>query len=210
MSAPRRALVVIDPQQEYFQGLLPIQYPPSGESIQRIVAAIDAAEAAGVPVVMVQHSAGEAAPVFNPTQPDFRLHPLLEGRDSTTWKRIVKTYSSIFPQTELHEWLRDNDVDTITLAGYMTNNCVIASCADAEARGLAAEVLADATGAIDITNSAGSVDAETVHTTLMALLHSNWAAVASTAAWVDALKSGAELAKSNLPASAAAGAAARA
>src|SRR5699024_1894875 len=38
------------------------------------------------------------------------------------------------------------------------------------------EVLADATGAIHLANAAGSADAETVHTTLMTLLNSNWAA----------------------------------
>ncbi|WP_091030037.1 isochorismatase family protein [Microbacterium oxydans] len=210
MSTPRRALIVIDPQQEYFTGLLSIQYPPRDESIQRIADAIDAAEQAGIPVVMVQHTAGDSAPVFNPTKPEFRLHESLEQRDGSAWKHVVKQYSSVFPETGLHEWLREKEIDTITLAGYMTNNCVVATAADAETRGIAAEVLADATGAIDITNGAGSVDAKTVHTTLMALLNSNWAAVASTAAWVDAVESGTALDKSNLGESAAMGAAAHA
>lgn len=208
MSAPRRALIVIDPQQEYFTGLLPIQYPPRDESIRRIADAIDAAERAGIPVVMVQHDAGDAAPVFDSTKQEFRLHASLEERDASAWKRVVKDYSSVFPGTGLHEWLLENDVDTITLAGYMTNNCVIASAADAETRGITVEVLSDATGAIDIANEGGSADAKTVHTTLMALLHSNWAAAAPTAAWVAAVESGTTLAQGNLPESAAAGAAA--
>jgi nicotinamidase-related amidase len=208
MSAPRRALIVIDPQQEYFTGLLPIQYPPRDQSIQRIADAIDAAERAGIPVVMVQHTSGDSAPVFNPTKPEFRLHSSLEERDSSAWKRIVKSYSSIFPETGLHEWLRESGVDTITLVGYMTNNCILGTAADAEYRAISVEVLADATGAIDIANDAGSVDAQTLHTTLMALLNSSWAAVAPTTAWVDALESGTALAKGNLPESAAAGAAA--
>ncbi|WP_341976009.1 isochorismatase family protein [Microbacterium sp. LWO13-1.2] len=210
MSSPRRALIVIDPQQEYFTGLLPIQFPPRDESIGRIADAIDAAERAGIPVVMVQHTAGDDAPVFNPTTPEFRLHASLEKRDSTMWKQVVKSYSSIFPETGMQEWLRENDIDTITLAGYMTNNCILATAADAEARGFTAEVLADATGAIDITNDAGSVDAETVHTTLLALLNSNWACVAPTATWVGALAAGTPLVKGNLPESAATGAAAHA
>jgi len=209
MSAPRRALIVIDPQQEYFTGLLPIQYPPRDESIRRIADAIDAAEQAGIPVVMVQHDAGDTAPVFNPTTQEFRLHASLEERDSSSWKKVAKSFSSIFPGTGVHEWLLENDVDTITLAGYMTNNCVIATAADAETRGISTEVLADATGAIDIANEAGSADAETVHTTLMALLHSNWAAVAPTAAWVAALEAGTALPQGNLAESAAAGAAAQ-
>lgn len=210
MSSPRRALIVIDPQQEYFSGLLPIQYPPRDESIRRIADAIDAAEGAGIPVVMVQHTAGDGAPVFDPTAPEFELHPTLRERDRGTWKRVVKNHSSVFPETGLDEWLHESDVDTITLLGYMTNNCVLASAADAETRGFTVEVLSDATGAIDITNDAGSADAETVHTTLMALLNSNWACVTPTATWVDALGAGTALTQSSLPASAAAGAAAHA
>lgn len=208
MPAPRRALIVIDPQQEYFTGLLPIQYPPRDESIRRIADAIDAAERAGILVVMVQHTAGDAAPVFNPTKPEFALHPMLEERDSSAWKKVVKQYSSIFPETALQELLAENGVDTVTLVGYMTNNCVLGTSVDAEARGVAVEVLSDATGAIDIANHAGSVDAQTVHTTLMALLHSNWASVAPTEAWTRALDAGLPLAKGNLPESAAMGAAA--
>jgi len=207
MSAPRRALIVIDAQQEYFTGLLPIQYPPREDSIQRIAAAVETAEEAGIPVVMVQHSAGEDAPIFNPGKDEFRIHPSLEERRSENWKTVVKQYSSVFPGTGLAEWLRGNGVDTITLAGYMTNNCVIASASDAEIHGFTTEVLSDATGAINISNSAGTVDAKTVHTTLMALLNSNFAAVADTAAWNGAVQAGVTLEKSNLVESAAGAAA---
>ena len=66
MTAPRRALVVIDVQQQYFDGLLEIQYPPHTSSLPRIVEAVDAAVEAGIPVVAVQHSSGAGAPVFDP------------------------------------------------------------------------------------------------------------------------------------------------
>lgn len=205
MTAPRRALIAIDAQQEYFTGLLPIQYPPREDSIQRIAAAVEAAEQAGIPVVIVQHSAGEDAPVFNPGKEEWQLHPSLEERRSGGWKTVVKQYSSVFPGTGLAEWLRENGVDTITLAGYMTNNCIIASASDAEIHGFTAEVLSDATGAINISNSAGTVDAKTVHTTLMALLNSNFAAVATTEHWSQAAQTGVPLEKSNLVESAAGG-----
>jgi nicotinamidase-related amidase len=205
MTAPRRVLIVIDAQQEYFTGLLPIQYPPREESIQRIVAAVEAAEQAGIPVVMVQHSAGEDAPVFNPGKEEWQLHPSLEERRSSDWKSVVKQYSSAFSGTGLAEWLRENGVDTVTLAGYMTNNCIIASASDTEIHGFTAEVLSDATGAIDISNSAGTVDAKTVHTTLLALLNSNFAAVVTTDHWSQAVQAGVPLEKSSLIESAAGG-----
>ncbi|AGZ40915.1 isochorismatase family protein [Actinoplanes friuliensis] len=206
MTDPRRALIVIDVQQEYFSGPLEIQYPPHADSLIQITRAIDAATAAGIPVVAVQHTMGEDAPVFNPTQPGFQLHPEVESRNTGGWKSIVKQYGTVFAGTDLLAWLQERDIDTITLVGYMTNNCVLASAAEAETHGLAAEVLADATGAINIANDAGFADAKTIHTTLMALLNSNFAAVTDTATWSDAAATGRSLAKPDLGASAVTGA----
>jgi nicotinamidase-related amidase len=205
--APRRALVVIDVQQQYFGGPLEVQHPPHAESLPRIAAAIDAATAAGVPVAVLQHTSGEGAPVFDPTTPEWQLHPEVEQRVPAGAFRSEKQFGTVFAGTGLRDWLRERDVDTIALVGFMTNNCVLASAAEAETHGLAVEVLSDATGAIALSNEAGSVDARTLHTTLMALLHSNWAAVTDTDGWVQAVGSGAPLAGSNLVVSATQGAA---
>lgn len=207
MSAPRRALILVDVQQEYFDGPLEIQYPPHADSLPKIVAAIDAATSAGVPVAVFQHTSGDDAPVFNPTMQGFQLHPEIAQRQSPEWKAMTKRFGTVFAGTDLLAWLREHDVDTITLVGYMTNNCILASAAESETHGLAAEVLSDATGAINIANDAGFADAETVHTTLMALLNSNFAAVGTTDDWTRALGEGAALPKDNLPGSALRGAA---
>lgn len=204
MSAPHRALIVVDAQQEYFTGKLPIQYPPREETIRRIGSAVDAAEAAGLPVVMVQHTSGDDAPAFNPTRPEYRLHPSLEERESAHWQRLVKDRSSVFSGTDLAARLRETGVDTVTFAGYMTNNCVLASVVESETHEFTAEVLADATGAVDLTNAAGSADARTVHTTLLTLFHSNLAAVTTTEAWATAVADARPLSRSNLLDSAAA------
>ena len=51
-------------------------------------------------------------------------------------------------------------------------------------------MLSDATGAIHLANEAGPVSAEALHETLMVLLHSNFAAVATTDAWAEAVAVG--------------------
>lgn len=205
MTSPRRALILIDVQQQYFGGPLEIQYPPHRESLPMIARAVDAATAAGLPVAVIQHSAGEGAPVFAPGTPEFELHPEIERRATPAWKPVVKQYGSVYAGTDLAEWLRKNDVDTVTLVGYMTNNCVLASAVEAEFLGFSTEVLSDATGAINLANEAGFADARTVHTTLLTLLNSNWAAVADTAAWTDALSGGRALLGSDLGSSAVTG-----
>ncbi|WP_106400776.1 isochorismatase family protein [Actinocorallia populi] len=201
MTAPRRALIVIDAQQEYFDGPLAIRYPSREATVAAVVEAVNAAVAAGIPVVAVQHTGPDGSPVFAAGSAGWRLHPDVEDavRDA---KKIEKRFSSVFPQTGLAEWLRDQGVDTVTFAGYMTNNCDLASVVDAEALGFGAEVLSDATGAIHLANAAGSVSAEDLHRTLMVLFQSNLAAVATTGEWRKALASGAALEKDNLVASA--------
>lgn len=206
MTNPRRALVVIDVQRDYFGGPLEIQYPVHTDSIPMITSAMDAAMAAGIPVVVVQHTSGEGALIFDPSQPGFELHPDIESRRAPSWKMIVKQYGSVFADTDLAEWLRDEGVDTVTFVGYMTNNCVLASAVEAEGLGLTAEVLSDATGAVNLANEAGFADAKTVHTTLMTLLHSNWAAVTDTATWKSAVAASIPLPKGDLDTSAVQGA----
>ncbi|UKA49739.1 isochorismatase family protein [Arthrobacter sp. FW305-123] len=205
MSTTRRALVLVDVQQQYFSGPLEIQYPTHQESLPRITQAIDAATAAGLPIAVIQHSEGEGAPAFAPGTAEYELHPEVEARRTGSWKAVVKQFGSVYAGTDVAAWLREHDVGTVTLVGYMTNNCILASAVEAEFLGFTTEVLSDATGAINLSNHAGTADAKTVHTTLMALLNSNWAAVASTQAWAGAVQADQPLQKSDLGSSAVAG-----
>ena len=205
MANPRRALIVIDAQQQYFDGVLAVEYPPRDESIAQIATAIDAAVRAKVDVVVVQHELPAEAPVFAAGSKSQQLHPQIERRAVSSSKRVSKVFGSVFADTDLLEWLRSEQIDTITLAGYMTNNCVLASAAAAEPLGLSVEVLSDATGAIPLSNDAGSASAAQVHETLMTLLNSNWAAVATTKKWTEALESRTDLPRGNLVESAMAG-----
>ncbi|ORM30649.1 isochorismatase family protein [Williamsia sp. 1135] len=198
MTAPRRALIVVDIQQEYFEGPLEIQYPPREESLSNTVNAIAVARDNDVPVVVVQHQMPEGAPVFVEGSTGWSLHPDIEAVLDPATKRVHKVYGSVFAGTDVAEWLRANDLDTITIAGYMANNCDLATAVEAEGLGFAAEILSDASGAIHLANEAGEVSAESLHSTLMVLLQSNFAAVTTTAQWTDAVRAGTDLPKSNL------------
>lgn len=202
MPTPRRALIVVDVQQEYFDGPLQIQYPPREESLANILSAVKIAGTNDVPVVVVQHQMPEGAPVFVEGTPGWSLHPELEGHIDPATKRVHKQYASVFAGTDVAEWLRAKDIDTITIVGYMTNNCDLGTAVEAEALGFSAEILSDASGSIHLANEAGQVSAQSLHETLMVLLQSNFASVATTTEWVDAVYSGTSLPKSNLVGSA--------
>ncbi|MCH1881426.1 isochorismatase family protein [Agrococcus sp. ARC_14] len=206
---PNRALIIIDVQNEYFDGpVLPIQHPARDGSLAKIVDAIDAAERARMPIVAVQHELPEDAPVFAKGSAAHAVHDAVEARATDAWLRSSKAVASVLADDALVARLREQQVDTLTLVGYMTNNCVLGTAAAAEPMGFAVEVLSDATGAIHLANEAGSASAQQVHETLMVLLHSNFAAVATTAAWTDAVQADAVLPKSDLGTSAAQGRAA--
>lgn len=155
-----------------------------------------------LPVVVVQHQLPEGAPVFAVGSESWSLHPEIEQRLQPTWKRVTKDKGSVFAGTDVAAWLAEQDVDTVTIVGYMTNNCDLATAVGAEELGLAAEIRSDASGAIHLANEAGKVSAEQLHETLLVLLHSNFAAVATTQAWTEALAAGAALPKSDLGTSA--------
>src|SRR5688572_2001588 len=113
--SPRRALLVIDVQNEYFTGKLRIEYPPVETSLPNIARAMDAAEAAGMPVVVVQHGLPEGAPVFANGSPGWELHPVVAERKAS--HRISKSMASVFAGTDLRQWLSDNAIDTLTIVG---------------------------------------------------------------------------------------------
>jgi nicotinamidase-related amidase len=202
MTTARRALLVVDVQQEYFDGTLQIQAPSPETTLANVLAALDVATEHELPVVVVQHQLPEGAPVFAEGSASWSLHPEIEQRLQPAWKRVTKDKASVFAGTDVAAWLADRDVDTVTIVGYMTNNCDLATAVAAEELGLTAEVLSDASGAIPLANEAGKVSAEQLHETLLVLLQSNFAAVATADAWVAAVEGGQALPKSDLGTSA--------
>lgn len=199
-TAPRRALIVIDVQNEYFAGgNLPIEYPPVADTLPNIARAMDAAHAAGVPVVVVQHTAPSGAPVFDKATERWQLHPEVARRPAD--HHIEKGMASAFTNTGLAEWLAGRGIDTLTVVGYMTHNCDASTIYEAAHRGLAVEFLSDASGALPYANAAGSASAEEIHRVFSVVFHSNFAAAASTRDWVAAVQAGQALPKDNVFAS---------
>lgn len=196
---PRRALIVIDVQNEYFTGKLPIEFPPTAQSLPNIVQAVKTARESGVPVVVVQHETPAEAPVFAIGSDGWQLHPEVAAQGSDL--HINKKLASSFKGTGLAQWLKDHAIDTVTIAGYMTHNCNASTVLEAWHMGLSVEVLSDATGSLPYENAAGHASAEEIHRAFSVVFHSNFAAVATTREWADAVSAGRALEKDNIFAS---------
>jgi len=195
----KRVLVVIDVQNEYVSGNLPISYPELAQSLRNIGAVMDAAATSGMPIVVVQQVAPEESPIFARGSHGFELHDVVSSRDYD--HLVEKTYPSAFVGTDLADWLRDRAVDTIVVVGFMTQNCDESTARDAVHRGLAVEFLSDATGTLAMENQAGSVSAVEMHDTTLVVLQSRFAAVTTTAQWLDAVRNATPLARSSVFAS---------
>ena len=137
----KRALLVIDVQNEYFTGMLPITHPVG--HLGKILEVMDAS-AGRVPTVVIQHRMlEEDKPFFQKGKPGWELHPEVEGRPRDL--RIEKTLPGSFTGTGLESWLREQGIDTVTIAGYMTHMCCDTTARQAVHRGFAVEFLSDAT-----------------------------------------------------------------
>ena len=144
-------------------------------------------------------------PVFAPASLTFELHPEIAKRDDNAAHRSTRSFASVFAGTGREECLREREIDTITIAGYMIGKCVIGSAAAAEPTGIRRR----GSGGCDRSHRYCELlrlrGGKQVHGTIMTVLNTNWAAVTTTAAWTEALRSENALAGDNLIESAARG-----
>jgi nicotinamidase-related amidase len=184
----RRALIVIDVQHEYLDGALPISDPPLETSLANIGRAMDAATAQGVPVIIVRHTDAEPdAAIFREGSPAWELLPEVAQRPRD--HLVEKTLPGSFTGTALGEILAENAVDTVSITGYMTHMCVDTTAREAAHRGLAVEILNDATGTLALENSGGSATGEELHRATLVAQGQFFADVLSTEEWLGRVSS---------------------
>lgn len=187
MNTPaRRALIVIDVQNEYVTGNLLIEYPDIKTSLANIGKAMDAATAANIPVIVVQQFAPAQSPIFAEGSNGWELHEMVKSR---TWQhKINKKLPSAFAGTDLADWLKQHNIDTLVVTGYMTHNCVDSTIKHAFHSGLAVEYLQDASGTLSYQNKSGHVSAEEIHRSFCIVMQARFAAVMDTCEWLQLLR----------------------
>ena len=175
-----RVLLVIDVQNEYLSGKLPIQYPPN--SLDNILKAVDIANQHNIPVILIQHaSPQENALIFRKGSKEWEIS---EGLLSKKHSHIIeKNLPSSFKNTNLEKVLRDMEIDTVTIAGYMSQMCCDTTAREAMHMGYSVEFLSDATGTIQLSNTAGTISAEDLHKTILIIQASRFSKVLTLDEW---------------------------
>jgi nicotinamidase-related amidase len=181
------ALLVIDVQNEYFTGLLPVTFPNG--SLNNILKAMDHAARVGMPVVVIQHSAAaKDSPTFRKGSEEWRLHPEIETRKRD--KLIEKSLPGSFTGTGLEMWLREAGVERVAICGYMAQMCCDTTARQAFHLGFQVDFLSDAMGTLAVQNSAGAISAPDLHRAVMVTQAMRFARVMETVEWIRAMTEG--------------------
>jgi nicotinamidase-related amidase len=178
------ALLVIDVQNEYFTGRLPVTYPHG--SLVTILKAMDAAHAAHIPVIVIQHAnRATGAATFSPGTNGWELHPDVKKRPHDLL--VEKTLPGSFTGTNLAAWLKEHGISTLVIAGYMTQMCCDTTARQAFHRGYTVKFLSDATGTLSIANAAGSISDADLHRAILVTQQMRFSQVMTTAEWIQEL-----------------------
>ena len=192
----RRALLVIDVQNEYVSGNLLIEYPDINTSLANIGKTMDAANAADIPVIVVQQCAPAISPIFVQGSRGWELHEIVSTRQ---WDhKIDKKLPSAFAGTDLADWLKVHNIDTLVVTGYMTHNCVDSTIKHAFHNGFSVEYLQDASGTLSYRNKSGYVSAEEIHRSFSIVMQARFAAVMDTTEWLEIIRAGSIAERDNI------------
>lgn len=181
----KRALLVIDVQNEYFFGRLPVTYPLG--SLGNIIKAMDAAEHNNIPIIVIQHTALQNnSATFVKGSNEWDLHESISRKKHDYL--VEKNLPGSFTNTELDNILRSNGIDTVVICGYMTQMCCDTTSRQAFHLGYSVEFLSDATGTLDISNYAGRVTGEELHKAILVTQAMRFSKVVTTDEWMQVIE----------------------
>ncbi|TDA47341.1 cysteine hydrolase family protein [Burkholderia pyrrocinia] len=177
LPARATALLVIDFQDEYFTGALPI--PDGANALRNAVSLVDHADRNGWQVVHVMHVAPADAPIFATDGPTVGIHRDILPKPAH--QLVEKTSVSVFASTPLADALKRDGITHLVICGLMTHACVAGAARDAVPAGFDVTVAADACATRDIVVDAQlQVSHDALHRAALAEIADTFGAVMNT------------------------------
>ncbi len=169
------AVVIIDAQNEYVSGKLPLVGVEA--ALDNISILLKAARSAGAPVIHVQHK-GRAGGLFDPGADAFKLAPQAASASGETI--IEKPLPNAFAQTGLQEELVKTGRKQLIVAGFQTHMCISSTVRAALDLGYRTTVVSDAAATRDLPDPTGgpAFAAAELHRAALAGLADRFAIVA--------------------------------
>ena len=179
------ALLVIDFQKGLDEPWLGERSTPEAE--ENVALLLSEWRRRGLPVVHVRHCSVEEDSPLRPELPGnaFKKEALpLQGE-----KEFTKSVHSAFIGTGLEEYLRQQAIESLVIAGMTTDHCVSTSTRMASDLGFRVTLVADATAAFECRGSDGvHYPAEQIHRVNLVSLDREFCAVRSTAEVLEAMR----------------------
>jgi nicotinamidase-related amidase len=168
------ALILIDPQEEYVTGAVPLAGIDA--AVEEASKLLDIARDAGVPVFHIHHHGKPGGALFDPNGPFVRAIQALapvEGEEV-----VIKTLPNAFANTDLDDRIKAAGRTELIIAGFATHMCISATARAALDRGYRTTVVASATATRDLPDPLGGiVPAGEVHRATLAALADRFAIV---------------------------------
>ena len=162
----QRALILIDIQDFYFvEGTSQLVQPEeASEKAANLLAAFRESDEL---IVHVRHAANSNASIHQ------NVIPLSDE------KVITKKYVNSFRETELLNYLRENEITQVVICGMMTHMCVEAAARASADYGFDVVVIDDACATRDLTFGQNTVKAADVHTSALATIEGYYGKVST-------------------------------
>lgn len=172
------ALIIIDAQEEYRKGALPLTGVDA--ALTQAAALLAASRAAGGTVIHIVHKGSEGT-VFDPAGFGAIMQEVAPREGEAV---IGKTEPSAFAGTGLADQLRAAGVSQIVLAGFMTHVCVSSTARAGSELGFTVTVAGDATATRPLPHplTGETVSAATLQAAALTAISDVFAGVVTTAA----------------------------
>lgn len=113
------------------------------------------------PVIHIQHASANPNSPLHPEQPGFDYKPAFQPLPGE--QQFQKQVNSAFIGTDLEAYLRDNDINQLTIAGLTTDHCVSTTTRMAGNLGFEVTLASDATATFDRHHQGQHYLAEDIH-----------------------------------------------
>jgi nicotinamidase-related amidase len=131
------------------------------------------------PVFLIQHCSNELSSPFRGGQPGNEFKSFILPSENEVV--IQKSTASAFIRTKLEKELMDREIDTVFIAGFVTNNSVEATARMAGELGFKTIIISDATACFNKAGLDGTVfSSELIHQVSLANLAGEYARISST------------------------------
>lgn len=179
-----KALIIIDIQNDYFEGGAMELHNPV-EASENAKQLLEKFRKEKLPVVHIQHlAASPEVGFFLPETKGQEIHDNVKPLSGE--KVITKYFPNAFRNTNLLEHLRSENVTELVFTGMMTNMCIDATVRAAKDLEFENTVIGDACAARELEINGNKVKATDVHNAFLAGLNFFYAEVKNTEEYLSA------------------------